>query len=115
MSTDMIFDFLGIKLNAKAVDGKVANLNFVFPDLKEKYAVTLENSVLVYTADKQRTDAKTTVTMSRDDMNKIVIGTETFAGLIKSGGIKLSGDTSGLDGFDGYFEKFDPEFNIVTP
>lgn len=115
MSTDMIFDFLGIKLNTNAVEGKVTNLSFIFPDTKEKYAVTLENAVLVYTSGKQINNPDATITMTREDMNKIVNGSATFESLIKSGGIKLSGNTNALDGFDNYFEKFDPEFNIVTP
>ncbi|MDR2902720.1 MAG: MBL fold metallo-hydrolase [Lactobacillales bacterium] len=115
MSTDMIFDYLGIKLNAKAVDGKTITLNFNFPDTKEKYVVTLENSVLVYTSNKQLPGADATLSISKEAIDKIVIGTDTFASGIKSGAIKVTGNAKVLDGFDGYFEKFDPVFNIVTP
>ncbi len=111
----MIFDFLGIKINSKAVNGKTIKMNFIFTDTKDKYAVTLENSVLIYSAGKQLKDADVTLTLSKETLNSIVMGTTDFAKAIKDGSVKLSGNAKVLDGFDGYFEKFDPEFNIVTP
>ncbi len=116
MSADMIFDYLGIRINAKAVDGKLINMNFVFTDTKEQYAVTLENSVLVYTPNKQQKNADVTVTMPKEAIYKIVSNTETFDSLVKSGQIKLSGNnTKAFDDFDSYFENFVPDFNIIEP
>lgn len=116
MTTDMIFDYLGIRINAKAVEGKLITMNFAFTDTKEQYLVVLENSVLVYTPKKQVEDADVTVTMTKADMDKIVSNTSTFASLVSEGKVKLSGtNIKAFDGFDGYFEKFDPDFNIIEP
>jgi alkyl sulfatase BDS1-like metallo-beta-lactamase superfamily hydrolase len=115
MSVDMLFDFLGIKINSKAADGKALDINFIFTDVKEKYAVNFENSVLIYTANKQMKDADVTLTMSKETLNQIVIGSTTFEKTIENGSIKVAGNAKAMDGFDNCFEKFDPEFNIVIP
>jgi alkyl sulfatase BDS1-like metallo-beta-lactamase superfamily hydrolase len=44
----MIFDFFAIKLNGPRAAKNPMELNFTFPDLKEKYLVQIKNGVLNY-------------------------------------------------------------------
>jgi alkyl sulfatase BDS1-like metallo-beta-lactamase superfamily hydrolase len=48
MPTDLIFDFFAIKLNGPRAAKNPMELNFTFPDLKEKYLVQIKNGVLNY-------------------------------------------------------------------
>ena len=44
MSTDLLFGYMGVQLDAKKVDGKTLAINWIFPDINEKHALFLENS-----------------------------------------------------------------------
>ena len=114
MSLELFFDYLGVRLNAeKAGDAKMA-LNFDFgPD--GKYLVQLENGVLNNTADKQASDADVTVVLSRDDLNKIVLGETTLDKATADGSVKVTGDAAKLTQLVGMLDNFEFWFNIVTP
>ena len=114
MSLELFFDYLGVRLNAeKAGDAKMA-LNFDFgPD--GKYLVQLENGVLNNTADKQASDADVTVVLSRDDLNRIVLGETTLDKATADGSVKVTGDAAKLTQLVGMLDNFEFWFNIVTP
>ena len=92
MPLDLFFDYLGVRLNGpKAADAK-AVLNFDFGDTGGKYLIELENGVLNHTADRQADDADTTVTLTRDTLNSIILQQTKLADAISAGDVKVSGD-----------------------
>lgn len=114
MTLEMFFDYLGVRLNGpKAGDAK-AVLNFDFGD-DGKYVVELENGVLNHTADFQREDADATITLSRDTLNKIILGEVTLPKAITAGDVKIQGDAGKLEQLVNSLDTFDFWFNIVTP
>jgi alkyl sulfatase BDS1-like metallo-beta-lactamase superfamily hydrolase len=115
MSLDMFFDYLGVRLNGpKAADAHIV-FNFDFGDQGGKYLVELSNGVLNHTADAQAEKPDATITLSRDMLNKIILGQAKVADGVKSGDIKISGEQSKLDQLISYLDTFDFWFNIVTP
>src|SRR5262245_5983210 len=48
MPPDMLFDYLGVRLNGPKAAGKVIKLNVDFTDLGKQYALVVENGVLNY-------------------------------------------------------------------
>jgi len=114
MSLGLFFDYLGVRLNAeKAGDAKMV-LNFDFgPD--GKYRVQLENGVLNNTADRQSDKPDASVTLSRDELNKIVLGETTLDKATADGSVKVTGDAAKLNQLVAMLDNFEFWLNIVTP
>ncbi len=92
-------------------------INYVLPDVKEKYALYLENSVLNASPNTQDENADATVSIQRKTLNELMTGAVAMQDAISDGSITFEGDkekfleTMGmLDNLGQYFG-----FNIVTP
>lgn len=115
VTLDQYFDFMGIRLNGPKADGKKISLNWNFTDVGEQYAVELENSVLIYTPNKQLTSADVTITLTRATLDAISLQQTTFAEEVMSGTIKIDGNKGKLLELVSLFDSFDQKFSIVTP
>ena len=114
MSPDMLFDYLAVRLNAEKAAGKKFTINMNFTDLKSKYTLSLENSVLNHTQ-KQIEKADVDLTLSMKTMNSIQLKEITYEQAVKDGKIKIKGDKKVFDRFLGILDTFNFWFNIVTP
>ncbi len=116
MTTEMLLDFMGIQLNAEKADGKKIVLNWEQPDTKEKYVVTLENSVLMYRkVDSFTNKADVTLNLPKASLNSLLLKETTIDQEISSGKAKITGDRSKLQELMGLTDTFNPAFNLVTP
>ena len=70
---EMMFDYLGVRLNGPKAGGKNIKLNVTFDDLKKDYTLFVENCVLSYEPGKIG-DANASLTLSKDTMNQIQMG-----------------------------------------
>lgn len=84
-------------------------------DTREKFAVTLKNSALTYTENKELAGADITLTMSRSSMDNIWLGTSIIDKELASGAATLTGDKQKFNELTGLLVSFNPLFNIVTP
>jgi alkyl sulfatase BDS1-like metallo-beta-lactamase superfamily hydrolase len=114
MSLDMFFDYLAVRLNAPKVNGKQAVINMDFTDTRERYLLTLENSVLNYFRDREDKKADCTVTLKRATLDDVVLGQTTMPKAIIGGDIRVAGNVKALQDLLGSLDTFDPWFNIVT-
>lgn len=115
---ETFFDFMAIRLNGSKAAEKQMTVNWVFTDVNQTFAVTLENSVLNYKRGRAAADAVATVTITRAVLDRIAANQATFPGRILAGDIQIDGSKlkflemmSCLDDFD----ISDFWFNIVTP
>lgn len=115
MDTELLFDYMGVRLDAERAKGKQFKINLDLPDRKEKVAIELKNSHLNVTADRQEADADLTLTMNRSDLNMILMKQKTFAELMQEGKIKHQGDLKQVSALFGMLDEFEYLFNIVTP
>jgi len=115
LTLDQFFDFMGIQLNGPKAESKTITLNWDFTDVDEQYAVELENSVLIYTPNKQLANADVTITLTRATLDAISLQKTTFAEAVMSGTIKIDGSEGKLLELVSLFDTFDQNFNIVTP
>ncbi|MEM5316912.1 alkyl sulfatase dimerization domain-containing protein [Paraburkholderia sp. JHI869] len=115
MPLDMFLDYLGIRLNGDRANGKTASFNLVLTDTKENYVLGVENSALHYTKDKSSKSADATVTMTRADLNDIMMGKTNMQKLVMAGNAKIDGNSQKLGEFVSWLDTFDFWFNIVTP
>jgi alkyl sulfatase BDS1-like metallo-beta-lactamase superfamily hydrolase len=114
MSPEMFFDYLGVRLNGPKANGKKATINMVFTDTGEKYVVTLGNSVLNYSKDQQAENADCTVTLTRENLNDIILGRARLPQLIADGTVKVTGNEQALQEVLGLLDTFEFWFDIVT-
>ena len=113
MSPEMLFDYLSIRLNGPKAAGLLIKFNWIFTDSKEDYAVTIENSVLVYQKGKVLKDADTTITLKRAILNDIINGKTTFKAEVASGNIVIAGDKTKFGEMLALLDTFDTSFKIV--
>lgn len=115
MSTDLVFDYLGIKLDVTKAKNKQLTINVELPDTKEKFLIELKNSHLNNLSGVWSQEPDVTITMQRQDLNRVLSKQASFVELIKTGSIKYDGQLSAFTDLLQMFEEFPFWFNIVTP
>ena len=115
MTLDMFFDFMGVRLNGPKAAGVTLAINFDFTDTGQKYAMTLENSTLIYAADKQLAKPDAAVTLKRTTLDAVAVRETTFPKEIAAGEIRIQGNPLKLTQLFSLLDTFEPTFNIVTP
>ena len=115
MSTDLFFDYLGVKLDGEKAANTVFTLNFVFPDINEKYIVELNNGSLHHIKGYQSDKADATITINREVLNQIILKQKTVASMRANNELKIEGNQESLKQLLSLIDNFDFWFNIVTP
>lgn len=114
MPPEMMFDYLGVRLNGPKAAGKKILLNVDFTDLKKQYGLTVENGVLNYsTGLLPQSDA--TLKLTKATMNDIQMGKVQLNDAISANNVTLEGNKQSVDEFVGLLDTFPFWFNIVTP
>ncbi|MDD5272809.1 MAG: alkyl sulfatase dimerization domain-containing protein [Methylovulum sp.] len=125
MTLDMLFDALGTHIVAPrmidmGISEIVMNWNFTDPRLKQwpepesLYVVRVSNGALSYAIGKQDANAGTTVQLSRDTFNAILLGDMSLDEAISSGQLVVT-NPGVLINFFYLLDGSDPKFPIVTP
>jgi alkyl sulfatase BDS1-like metallo-beta-lactamase superfamily hydrolase len=115
MSSELIFDFLGVRLNTDKALNKHFKINFIFPDRNETFLLELKNSHLNNIENIQDKQANLTVTINRTDLDLLLMKQQSFQQLVQSGAIKLDGNGKILGQLLMMMDTFPFWFNIVTP
>jgi alkyl sulfatase BDS1-like metallo-beta-lactamase superfamily hydrolase len=117
MSPELLFGYMGVQLDAKKADGKMLVVNLVFPDINEKHALFLENSVLNHWPDYTDAKADVTVTLDRSTLTRFLTKQVSFEDAVKTGQVKLAGNQAKFGEFMSYLVDLNQYFwfNIVTP
>ncbi|MEU2360131.1 alkyl sulfatase dimerization domain-containing protein [Streptomyces noursei] len=121
MGLEMLFDYLGIRLNGPEAAGHPLTLGFTItgglPDDPTQCTVRLRNGVLVYTptsADPERSDA--TYTLTRAGLNSLAISQSTPEQLEADGALTVdTGTLEPLNILNGLLETFEYWFGLTTP
>jgi alkyl sulfatase BDS1-like metallo-beta-lactamase superfamily hydrolase len=117
MSPELLFGYMGVQLDAKKADGKTLAVNWIFPDINEKHALFLENSVLNHWPDYSDAKADVTVTVDRTTLTKVLTKQVSFEDAVKTGLVKFAGNQAKFAEFMSYLVNLNQYFwfNIVTP
>ena len=113
MSTDLWLDYLAILLDSHKADGAHFIINLVTPDNGEQFAVELSNSVLTSIKGQQARNPDLTITISRADLETIMMGRATFAQQVENGKATFTGDRKVFDQLLGMLVMFTPNFEIM--
>jgi len=117
MSFDLVFGYMGIQLDAAKAAGKKITINWDFPDVKQKYALFLENSVLNHWGDYQAKDADATVKLDRAVLNQVLAGQLSFKDALSQGKVKVEGNAGKFEELMGMLVDLNKSFwfGVVTP
>jgi len=115
VSSDLFFDFLGVRLNGARAEGKRIVLNWTFTDLGETHVLNLENSALTHRMGPANAKADASLTLTRATLDAIVLKQLSFPDAVKSGQVVIAGDAAKPAELLGLLDEFNPSFAIVTP
>ena len=96
LSLDMLFDYMGVRLNGDKARGKTIVLNWQFTDTRQNHLLNLENSALTHQADSQAANADATVRLTRATLDEISLQKTTFAAALQAGQISVVGSRDKL-------------------
>jgi alkyl sulfatase BDS1-like metallo-beta-lactamase superfamily hydrolase len=115
MTVEMLLDFMGILLDGPKAEGQTIIVNLRLTDTGERYALTLENSVLTYTANKQVPGADATLALPRAALLDVLLGRTTLGTEIERATASVEGSRQRIADLLALLVTFDPMFHIVTP
>jgi alkyl sulfatase BDS1-like metallo-beta-lactamase superfamily hydrolase len=115
ISTELLFDYLGVKLNAKKALNQRFSINLIVPDRNEKLLIELDNSHLNNIVGVQSVKADLTITINRKDFDLMLMKQVSYQALIKSGAVKIKGNGKVFGQLFMMLDEFPIWFNIVTP
>jgi alkyl sulfatase BDS1-like metallo-beta-lactamase superfamily hydrolase len=115
MTLELLFNFLGIKLNGPNAAGKALALNFVFTDTGEKAVLELSNGALNHSLDRTDPDADATITLARSALDRVLLGETTLIAEAEAGEISVEPDEKPLAELLALLDDFDIWFNVIEP
>ena len=115
LSTQQLWDVLGVRLNGPKAEGKRIVLNWNFTDTGEIFVLNLENSALTYAAGAQASDADAGFTLARGVLDEIIAKLTTFPDAVAAGRIKATGNPMRLGELMALMDEFPRMFEIVEP
>ena len=115
MSLDHFFDYLAVRINGEKAEGQRLVINWVFPDVGQRYVSNLENCALTALADRRREDADATVTLDRAVLDRVVLRELPFGDALASGLVAIDGDAARVAELFTLLDDFPLMFEVVEP
>src|SRR5262249_52504866 len=112
---DLLFDVLGVRLNADMAEGKTAIINWEFTDAGQRYTSTLENCALTYLPDRHAPAADCTVRLDRSTLNQLILHELELPQALAQGLVGIAGNGGKLTELFDLFDTFSLGFAIVEP
>ena len=109
-----MFDSMSVRLNGPRAEGLVISINLDFADL-DPWHLSIENSVLNSTENRQVKDAQATLKCSSLDYKRLMMGLSDGPTLMQEGKLQIDGDAGVLLQLAGLFDQFERRFPIMTP
>jgi alkyl sulfatase BDS1-like metallo-beta-lactamase superfamily hydrolase len=113
MSTELLLDFLGIRLDSRMAEGMAFVVNLVTPDNGEQFIIEMSNSTLTNSKGFQSSSADLSITINRSDLELIMSGISTFPDLAGEGKVELEGDASIIQKLQDVLVQFSSDFEIM--
>jgi alkyl sulfatase BDS1-like metallo-beta-lactamase superfamily hydrolase len=115
LTTSEFFDALAVRLNGPRAHGKKIVLNWNFTDTRERFALTLDNSVLNHVAGKQAERADSTLHLTRTVLHRIITREVSLAEAMQSGELRIDGDLGKVAELFSLVDEPRRMFEIVEP
>jgi len=115
VDTNILFDFIAVRLDASACIGQRWRINWHFEDRDEHVCQTLCNETLTQLSGKSAEDAVASVRTRREILVSLIIRKTTVEQALAAGVISIDGDATKVTELFAMLDDFDMQFDIVTP
>ncbi len=110
-----LIESMAVRLNADKASDVTKTIRIEFSDIKERYLLALNNSVLHHYQDDGSSDVDATLTLTHPLFVKMLIGSAGIKDTLFSDDLTIDGSVIDLVRFFMLFDKPDGQFNLVTP
>lgn len=110
-----LFQAMAVRLIGPKAADIVLHLNLSFPDLAQKYLLTIENAVLHVFADRSAASPHATLEVASVDFKRLMLGVTDAETLLSEQRLTIDGDALALAKLTDLFDSFERRFPIVTP
>ncbi|SCW03834.1 LAFE_0G19262g1_1 [Lachancea fermentati] len=114
VSSELIFDYLAVKINATSAEGTHIVLNWCFTDSNQEFIVTLENCALTHIHG-MLPEADATISLDRSVLDSILIGEVTISEVQSNGKLSIKGNIAKFELLISLLDRFDGSFPIIEP
>ncbi len=115
MSLDHFFDYLAVRIDADKAEGRRLVINWVFPDVDQRYVSNLEHCALTSLANRRSDAADATVTLDRAVLDRLVLRELTLAEAVQQGLVAVEGDAGRVAELFALLDDFPLMFAVVEP
>jgi alkyl sulfatase BDS1-like metallo-beta-lactamase superfamily hydrolase len=115
MTLELLFNYLGVRLNGPKAGERRIRLNFVLTDTGEEAVLELTNGSLNHSIGRTDDGADATMTLSRPALDRVLLGETTVLEEVEEGEIEVEPDQKPLADLLGFLDTFSLWFNIVEP
>jgi alkyl sulfatase BDS1-like metallo-beta-lactamase superfamily hydrolase len=115
MSLGLLFNYLAIRLNGPKAAGERLVFEFDFTDSGERAVLELSNGTLNHSLGRSAKDPDATVRLTRQALNRVIVGETTLIAEAESGEIDVSPDIAPLAKLVDCLDEFEFWFNIIQP
>jgi alkyl sulfatase BDS1-like metallo-beta-lactamase superfamily hydrolase len=115
MPLDLVFDYLGTRINGPRAGTSRSVINWRFTDTRESVASTLSHGALTAVIGKDAADADATITIPRATFESVILKQITIGDVMRQKEATVSGDASRVSQLIGFLDDFDAAFPIVEP
>ncbi len=115
LSTDVIFDYMAVRLNPSKAADLSWRIAWHFDDTGEDITMTLGNATLTHLPGKARGHVDADVTMKRHALDAVMTGKADISGAIAAGDAVVASTASAVVELFDMFAEFQPAFEIVAP
>jgi glyoxylase-like metal-dependent hydrolase (beta-lactamase superfamily II) len=113
MSTDLLLDFLAIRLDSSQAKDLHFTINLFTPDNGEKFILELSNATLTSCKGFLLDQADLSIVLNRSELESIMSGQTTLAALAAEGKAKLEGDAQVLQQLQAVLVSFTADFELL--
>ena len=113
MSTELMLDFIGIRMDSRKAEGMRFTINLITPDRGERHLVEMSNATLSNIRGFQAENADLTITINRSDLEPVILGLVTLEAQAEAGKATLEGDSSVFGQLLSTLVEFDRTFEIM--
>jgi alkyl sulfatase BDS1-like metallo-beta-lactamase superfamily hydrolase len=113
MSTGLVLDFLGIRMDSTQAEDFEFTINLSTPDNGEKFAIELSNATLTNIEGYLADDADLSITINRSDLEQVMMGVKSFTAQIEDGTAQTEGDLGVLGQLASTMVDFELLFEIL--
>ena len=110
-----LFRMMAVRLHGDRAADVTLEINLTFPDIQEKWLLSVTNAVLHARPDRHAENPDAALTLTSPDFKGLMAGLHDTATLLEEGRLEIDGDPGALQTLSGLFDTFPRRYPIVTP